>query len=47
MMAFNWKDYLTVNRPEIRIHKSYICGSYIAWKSKTGKVVTLSSTEAE
>jgi hypothetical protein len=52
-VSFIWKDYLIVNRPEIRTRISvygyvlYYCGPPIACKSKAGKSVALLSTEAE
>jgi hypothetical protein len=50
-MVSTWMDFQTVNMLEILTHASvyvlFFCGAPIAWKSKAGKSVTISSTEAE
>jgi hypothetical protein len=43
-----WKESLTRNTLETRTHGSvYMAMFYIAWNSKSGKRVSLSSTEAQ
>jgi hypothetical protein len=45
--GFFWKEFQIVSTLDTHGYVLYFCGALIAWKSKAGKSVTLSSTEAE